>query len=263
MTENPLSKEIQQLKEKKSKLFSWLLIVVPILLLGICCLALAFVVDLVSNVNIKKGGYSIESITLSSELKDNQPVDIKDVFMPSETIICTVKTIGIEDGIIGMRWYHGEDKIYQHIGKTTNNTIATYIQSNKYAILPEGKYRVEIFIVDEAIDTVYFEVKIYHPTVSPPISTPDGHQKIDAPWFPEVPFAFDEVWNIDGTQWEINEVKIVLMDNIQEYFVAVVVNTDMTDMLSASEDEIKSANSRYCTICNRKWLFSKSKNFRN
>lgn len=239
MTENPLPNEVQTQEKKTSKFPRWLLIVAPILLISACCVILAIVVKPFFNLNVKSGGYSIESVTLSSDLEDNQPVDIKDVFNPSEAIICTVKTTGIEDGIIGMRWYLGENKIYEYTGKTKNNTISTYIESNKSAVLPEGKYRVEIFMVEEPLETVYFEVKIYHPTVNPPISIPEGHTNIEVPWYPEVPFAFDEVWNIDGTEWKINEVKVVLMEDTQEYFVAVVVNTDMKDMMSISEDEAK------------------------
>ena len=95
-------------------------------------------------------------------------------------------------------------------------------------------------MVEEALETVYFEVKIYHPTVNPPISIPEGHTNIEVPWYPEAPFAFDEVWNIDGSNWKVNEVKVVLMDDTKEYFVAVVVDTDMKDILSLSEEEAKS-----------------------
>ena len=239
MTENPVQNEVQIQEKKPSKFPRWLLFVVPILLIGICCVVLAVVIKPFFNVNVKSGGYSIESVTLSSDFQDYQPVDVKDVFNPSEAIICTVKTIGIEDGIIGMRWYLGENLIYEHAEKTKNNSISTYIESNKSAVLPEGKYRVEIFMVEEALETVYFEVKIYHPTVNPPISIPEGHTNIEVPWYPEAPFAFDEVWNIDGSNWKVNEVKVVLMEDTQEYFVAVVINTDMKDMMSISEDEAK------------------------
>jgi hypothetical protein len=239
LTEIPLTNEVKTQENKPSRFPRWLLFVVPVLLISVCCVVLAVVIKPFFNVNVKSGGYSIESVTLSSDLKDNQPVNVKDVFNPSEAIICTVKTTGIEDGIIGMRWYLGENKIYEYTGKTKNNAISTYIESNRSAVLPEGKYRVEIFMVEEIIETVYFEVKIYHPTVNPPISVPEGHTNIEVPWYPEVPFAFDEVWKIGNTEWKINEVKVVLMDDTQEYFVAVVVNTDMKDMMSISEDEAK------------------------
>ena len=238
MTENSLSNEIVTPEKKSSKFPRWL-IAVPITLFGLCCIAAFIFVPMVFKVNVSGGGYSIESVTLSTDLENGQPVGVTTVFKPSDTIICTVKTTGIKDGIIGMRWYLDDQKIYETAGKTQDNVISTYIQSNKNAILPEGKYRVEIFMVEEALETVYFEVKIYHPTVNPPISIPEGHTNIEVPWYPEAPFAFDEVWNIDGSNWKVNEVKVVLMEDTDEYFVAVVVNTDMKDMMSISEDEAK------------------------
>ncbi len=215
------------------------MIVVPILLLGVCCVVLTVVAKPFLNLNVESGGYSIESVTLSTGLENGQPVDVKDVFMPSDKILCTVKTSGADGGIIGMRWYLGENKIYEYTGKTKDNIISTYISSNKSVSLPEGKYRVEIFMVDDPLEIVHFEVKAYHPTVNPPISIPEGHKNSEVPWYPEVPFAFDEVWKIDDSEWKINEVKVVLMDDTQEYFVAVVVETDMEDMLSISEEEVK------------------------
>ena len=238
MTENPLLKEVETTEKKPSKFPRWLFIAIPIVLIGLCCIILVVVVIPIFKVNFVSGSYSIESVTLSRDLKDNQPVDIKDVFMPSDTIICTVKTSGV-DGIIGMKWYLGDNEVYKATAKTENNTISTYIQSTKLDVLPEGKYRVEIFLVEEPVETVHFEVKIYHPTVLPPISIPEEHRNIEVPWYPEVPFAFDEVWNIGDTKWKVNEVKVVLMDGTKEYFVAVVIDTNMSDILSLSESTAK------------------------
>lgn len=239
MTENPLPNEVVTPEKKSSKFPRWLFVVIPGALIGLCCIIAFAVVPSVFKVNVDSGNYSIESVTLSSGFKDNQPVGVKDVFMPSDPIICTVKTSGV-DGIIGMRWYLGDNKIYEHIGKTKDNIISTYIESNKSSVLPEGIYRVEIFLVEDTIEKVVnFEVKIYHPTVNPPISIPEGHKNIEVPWYPEVPYAFDEVWKIGDIEWKVNEVKVVLMDGTQEYFVAVVIDTDMKDIMSLSEDEAK------------------------
>jgi hypothetical protein len=238
MAENQYPTEVSA-EKKISRFPRWLLIGVSIVLIGACCVASAVVAKRFFKLKVGGGGYSVESVTLSTGLENGQPVGIKDTFMPSDTIICTVKTTGWDEGGIGMRWYVGETKIYEARGNTKNNTISTYIQSNKSAVLPEGKYRVEVFIVEEPVETVYFEVKIYHPAVNPPISIPKGHKNFEVPWYPEVPFAFDEVWNIDDAEWRINEVKVVLRDKAQEYFVEVVVDTDMKDLLSISEEEAK------------------------
>jgi hypothetical protein len=116
-------------------------------------------------INIENGNYDIEQVILSSDLKDNQPVDIKTIFKPSDTIICTVKTTGV-DGVIGMRWFFGDQIIYETIGRTQNNVISSYIRSNSSLILSEGKYRVEIFLIKEPIEVVYFEI------TSMPTNTP-------------------------------------------------------------------------------------------
>lgn len=237
MMENS-SNEVVEPEKKSSKIPLWL-IAVPVVLIGLCCIAAFILVPMVFKVNVSGGGYSIESVTLSTDLENGQPVGVTTVFKPSDTIICTVKTTGIKDGIIGMRWYLGDQKIYETTGKTQDNVISTYIQSNKNAILPEGKYRVEIFMTEEALETVYFEVKVYYPTVKPSISIPEDHKSIETPWYPAVPFAFDEVWKIGDTDWKINEVKVILMDESQENFVEVAVDTDMKDLASISEDEAK------------------------
>lgn len=239
MTKKPLQNEIAPQEKKSSKYPRWLLVVIPVFLIGVCCIVSAvIVVPLVFKFDVDSGGYSIESVTLSSDLKDNQPIDVKDVFMPHEPIVCTVKTSGV-DGIIGMRWYFGDNLIYEHTNKTKNNTISTYIQSSKSSILSEGKYRVEIYIVEDPLETVNLEVKIYHPTVDPPISIPSGHKNIEAPWYPEIPFVFDEVWKIDNAEWNVNEVKVILIDDTQEYFVTIVIDTDMSDIVSLSESAAK------------------------
>ncbi len=238
MAETQISNE-SSTEKKVSRFPRWLWIIIPILLIGACCFVVVVVAKPFLKLNVEGGGYSIESVTLSTGLENGQPVGVKDVFMPSDKIICTVKTSGTDGGIIGMRWYLGENKIYEYTGKTKDHTISTYIASNKSTVLLEGKYRVEIFMVKEPLETVSFEVKIYHPTVNPPISIPEGHKVIELPWYPEVPFAFDEVWSIDGAEWKINEVKVVLMDDSKEYFVAVVVDTDMKDIASIGEEEAK------------------------
>ena len=158
MAENPLSNEVST-EKKGSKFPRWLLFAVSVLLIGVCCVVLVLVVKPFFNLNVQSGGYSIESVTLSTGLEDGQPVGIKDVFLPSDKIICTVTTSGVDGGIIGMRWYLNDEKIYEQAGKTVNNTIGTFIQGDGSTVLPEGKYRVEIFITGEPLETVYFEVK--------------------------------------------------------------------------------------------------------
>jgi hypothetical protein len=162
MVESPLPNEVST-EKKVSKFPLWLLFAIPVLLVGVCCVVLAVVVKPFFNLNVQSGGYSIESVTLSTGLEDGQPIGIKDIFLPSDKIICTVKTSGVDGGIIGMRWYLNDEMIYEQAGKTVNNTIGTFIQGDGSKLLPQGKYRVEIFITEEALETVYFEVKTIAP----------------------------------------------------------------------------------------------------
>lgn len=209
----------------------WILIV----LVGVGCIILAIFSIKVNSL----GYYAVEDVILSGGLEDNQPVDIRNVFKPSDTIICTVKTTGIDGITIGMQWYLGDKLIYEQSGKTENNTLSIAIWSNKDITLPEGKYHVDVSFHNEVLGTVYFEVKAYHPNVNPPIVVPEEHKSIELPWYPEVPFAFDETWTIDGTEWVVNEVKIVLRDDTPEYFVNIVIDTDRNDFSSLSEGSAK------------------------
>lgn len=186
-----------------------------------------------------EGFYSIDQVTLTNGLNENgQPIGSKNMFRPSEPIISWVSTKGA-DGIIGMRWFYEEQMIFEHFGKTQNNMISTYIQSNDQIKLEEGDYRVEIHTTGGTPhETLYFTVEQYKPKVVPAQPTPMGHQRIEAPSeFVEVPFIFDEVWNIDNTDWPINEVKMVFL-NDGSVFVAVTVHVEI-DPTKLTKDEAK------------------------
>ncbi len=232
MTENQFPHEIQTQEKKASKFPRWLLIVIPLVIIGIIYAILVKVF----NFGFYSGTYTYDKAVMSAGLKNGQPVDFRNKFRPSDTIICTVKTTGL-DGIIGMKWYFGEFLLHEKLGKTIDNTISTAIQSNKATILPEGKYHVDIYMGEDKIDTVYFEIELYHPVVNPEILIPDGHKNIETPWYTEVPFSFDEIWEVGDDKWKVNEVKIVLM-NETDIFVAVVIDTDM-EINSSYENELK------------------------
>ncbi|MBW7943336.1 MAG: hypothetical protein H3C64_13355 [Candidatus Kuenenia stuttgartiensis] len=186
-----------------------------------------------------EGFYSIDQVILTNALDNNgQPMSSKNVFRPSEPIISWVSTKGA-DGIIGMRWFYGEQMIFEHFGKTQDNLIYTYIQSSDAVKLEEGDYRVEIHTTGGTPhETLYFTVEQYRPKVVPAQPTPVSHQRIEAPSeFVEVPFVFDEVWNIDGTDWPINEVKIVFLDD-GSVFVVVTVQVQI-DPTKLSKDAAK------------------------
>jgi hypothetical protein len=239
MDKNLSSNEVKTPEKKAVTFPRWLLILISIVFVVACFAIVLIGLSSIFKVNGENGNYSVGQVILSSGLKDNQPVDIKNVFKPSDTIICTVKTTGVDGGIIGMRWFFGDKMIHETTNKAQNSVIYNSIRSSSSAILSEGKYHIDILIVDHVIKTVMFEIKIYHPDISPPISIPNGHKSIELPWFPEVPFAFDEIWKIDATPWKVNEVKVVLMDNVQKYFVAVSVDTNIKNVESLSKDDAK------------------------
>ncbi len=78
------------------------------------------------------------------------------------------------------------------------------------------------------------EVEQYQPEVIPPQPTPVAHKDVENAAFVDVPFAFDETWQIGETVWPINEVKITFLGD--DVFVTVAVETDI-DLSALSQDE--------------------------
>src|SRR5688572_5258133 len=110
MDDNRFLEELTPEESSSRKSLRWLLFAIPIVL--IVCFGIAIVGKF--SFNFSTGGYSVEEVIMSSGLSENQePLDIKDVFKPSDTIICTVKTSGIDGGIIGMKWYFGDSLFYE------------------------------------------------------------------------------------------------------------------------------------------------------
>jgi hypothetical protein len=126
---------------------------------AVCFVLIGLAFLAATNIGIKTGGYSIDQVIVSNNLTDKRPAVYPVVFHPSDTVFCTVRTTGV-DGIVGMRWFYGDEVISQAIVKTKNNSISSYIKQSSPGGLPEGSYHVEIFIVeDQPIKTIYFEVK--------------------------------------------------------------------------------------------------------
>lgn len=125
----------------------------------LCSGLIGLVFFAVTNLRIESGGYTVDQVILSNNLGDMQPEVDPIVFQPSDTIYCRVKTVGV-DGIVGMRWFLGDEMVSESIGRTESNSITSYIKGESPKGLPEGSYRVEVFVVeDQPIETIYFEVK--------------------------------------------------------------------------------------------------------
>jgi hypothetical protein len=185
--------------------------------------------------------YSIDRVVLTNRLDENErPIGSATKFRPHEPIIGWVGTKGME-GTVGFRWFHEDELLFEYFGQTQDHQIATYLESNDTAVLPEGDYRLEIHTTgDIPQETLEFTVKQYRPQVSPPQPVPPGHRRVEPSAFVEVPFAFDEVWLINGMEWKINEVKLVFLED--KVFPAIVVKTERNLAQLSEAEATKLAN---------------------
>lgn len=220
---------------KKYLIIGVVLVVVTCAILG--GVGYFYISDLMQYDLVGSGGpYSIEKVVLTNELDtDGQPVGSMNTFRPSDTIIGWVGTKGAE-GIIGFRFFYEDEMIFERFGKTQDNQIFGYVQSNDAFILPEGNYRLEIHTTGGTPHEVLeFSVEQYKPEIVPLQPTPVDHQQLETTVFVEIPFAFDEVWTVDDDKWQINEVKIVFLGD-ETVFPAIVVATDFdVSTLSAEQ----------------------------
>lgn len=194
-----------------------------------------------SNINFYAGGYSVESIILANEFEaDGKPVNGKNktVFAPTDKIIgAAISTSGI-DATIGTTWYYEDTLILELFDRTSDNYIVMYMENGKNQTFPIGEYRVEVHIGRNSspLETIRFTVEETELVVVPAYPTPEGHEDIEKAVFAEVPFVFDETWVVDGEDWQINEVKIVFLNNLE--LLAVVAETDL-DLSAFSEEALE------------------------
>ncbi|MEO7841027.1 MAG: hypothetical protein ABIU06_16930 [Anaerolineales bacterium] len=113
----------------------------------VCFGTIVLIYFAVTNIRVETGGYSIEQVVVSNDPDDTQPSVDGIVFQTSDTVFCTVKTLGV-DGIIGVRWFLGDEMISESIGKTESNSITSYIKGDSPKGLPDGSYHVEVFIIE-------------------------------------------------------------------------------------------------------------------
>jgi len=155
MTEDSSAKNFS-LKKRKSSRITLILVI----LIGVCVLGI--IVFILLGIKVEGGGYSIENVVLSTDLdKQGVPVNETNSFEPSDRIICTVITRGADKGIIGMRWYYGNQLIYESWGKTKDNQISQYIRSSGSYMLNKGEYRIDVYFVPEGepVQSVFFTIK--------------------------------------------------------------------------------------------------------
>ena len=232
------NKQFESLSGEKSNKRKYILIGIGLLLIS--CIFLSATGMLNFKTDFYAGGYSVEDVIVTDEFgPDEKPLnqESKTNFPPIGRINTAVFTSGI-DATVGMLWYHEDTLIFELFERTRDNYIATYIEGESHRPLPSGEYRVEIHIGRDnpPIKTVRFTVEENDLVVIPAQPTPVGHKNIENAPFLEIPFAFDEIWKVNGEEWQINEAKIVFLSDA-ELFV-VVVETDLNP-LDFSEEELE------------------------
>jgi hypothetical protein len=191
-------------------------------------------------VNSTAGGFSIEEITVTNEEDDtglpNIAATSQKTFPAIGRIHTVVKTSGV-DATVGVRWFHEDIFLHEGFARTKDNLAAFYLEGKPQSPLPAGNYRVEVVLGKEAIhDTYFFTVEPFLQEVIPAFPTPNGHESLEKSLLTEIPFAFDETWVMpDGKEWQINEVKIVFL---QETLFVVVVKSDV-DFSDMTKEEIE------------------------
>ena len=212
-TETPIKRRFQLRK------WHIALIILGFLLLLGCCFLLI-------RLNFYVGSVTIEQVSLNNELDPTySATENKDTFHNRETVYCSVWTSGV-DAVIGTRWYYEDELVLEFFERTQDNHITTSLQSP----LKVGNYRVYVSLSDgNPLHSLTFNVTEAQSNVVPPQPTPSGHVDLENDkLLISVPFAFDETWSIDETDWEINEVKIVFLQDSVVIAVVVIVDSDVT-----------------------------------
>lgn len=176
--------------------------------------------------NFYVGSVTIERVALNNEFDDTySSTESKETFHNRETIYCSVWTSGT-DAIIGTRWYYEDELILEFFERTQENHLTTALQPP----LKTGTYRVDVSLSDgKPLYSLNFSVVEAQLNVIPPQPTPANHIDLENdPLLVSIPYAFDEKWTINGTDWEINEVKIVFLQDSVVVAVVVIVDLDVT-----------------------------------
>ena len=220
--------QVEPSQENKSNKRKYILVGIGLLLISCICLSATRIFNF--RANFYAGGYSIEDVIVTDEFgSDGKPVshESKTNFSPTSRINTAVFTSGI-DATVGMRWYHEDTLLFELFERTRDNYIATYLEGEPHRPLPSGDYHVDIHIGRDGPPekTVRFTVEELDLVVIPAQPTPEGHKDIENAPFLEIPFAFDEVWTINGEAWQINEAKIVFLSDAELFVVVVETGLD-------------------------------------
>ncbi len=109
----------------------------------------------------RSGAVWIDEPAVATAVDDRGgPIDPTTSFRATDQrIYCTVAIRGPDGVRLGARWYYGDKLIYDKmldLGKLRRATW--WLEMGPGQKFPEGKYRIEIYVVKDPVRTVTFEV---------------------------------------------------------------------------------------------------------
>jgi uncharacterized protein YfaS (alpha-2-macroglobulin family) len=97
-----------------------------------------------------------KSIGPDKRVNDN---DETDVFRPNDTIYTSVNTDGSGNGTLSARWMYEDGQVVEEANQTVSGAAVTEFHISKPDGFPAGKYKVEIKLNGNVVETEDFEVK--------------------------------------------------------------------------------------------------------
>ena len=135
------------------------------LLIGLGCFGILIIVFVVtvlvvfSRIQMNAGRIEITKAAITTGIDEQgNPLPSTDHFPADQPrIYCYVSVSSPKPISLGARWFYGDTLIYKDM-ELVNGWRAFYIEPSPGEIFKEGEYRVEIYLVDEAIRTITFTV---------------------------------------------------------------------------------------------------------
>ena len=131
-----------------------------LLLFGSCLLCALIVPILFFRGSFIIGNIKVNEVVLTNGVdRDGTHLPSKDVFSTEEPrIYCYVSISSPKPVLIGVRWYKGSTLIFED-QEMVDRWRAFYIEPLQGTVFNEGEYRVEVFLVDKSVRTIYFSIE--------------------------------------------------------------------------------------------------------
>ena len=129
------------------------------ILSGILILIAIIFVFVFRNVNVSKGTITITDVVLTSELDEQgQSVSATNYFnVEQQRIYCRITISSPKPVNVGIRWYREGELIFEDRA-LVNGWRAFYIEPLPGEKFQEGKYKVEIYLVDKSVRELEFTI---------------------------------------------------------------------------------------------------------